>query len=107
MKQTFSRGIQRCALILFFGKPVGAVRNHVAAYNTEQHSKKFQLYAGIVRSFAAGTPQSKNPRSPSARRVLAAATLNVTPSPGRSHTSMKPLVTIGLGRPSTMSYHHS
>ena len=51
--------------------------------------------------------QSKNRRSSAARRALAAATLKVTPRPGRSQTSMKPLLTIGLGRPSTMSYHQS
>src|SRR4051794_35325446 len=51
--------------------------------------------------------QSKNWRSSSERCGLAAATLKVTPRPGRSQTSMKPFLTIGLGRPSTMSYHQS
>jgi hypothetical protein len=27
--------------------------------------------------------------------------------PGRSHTSISPLRTIGSGRPSTMSYYHA
>ncbi len=51
--------------------------------------------------------QSKKSRSSSVRYRFAASTLRSTPIPGRSQTSMKPSLTIGLGRPSTMSYHHS
>ena len=51
--------------------------------------------------------QSKKSRSSSRRCALAFGTLNLTPKPGESHTSMKPFFIIGSGRPSTISFHHS
>jgi hypothetical protein len=66
------------------------------------------LNCSLTQSSTTGvSPQSKNWRSSSARCGLAAAILKVTPRPWRSQTSMKPFLTIGFGRPSTMSYHHS
>ena len=51
--------------------------------------------------------QPKKPLSSSRRYFLAARSLSPIPMPGRSHTSMKPSLTIGSGSQSTMSYHHS
>ena len=50
--------------------------------------------------------RSKKPLS-SSNKYFCAFLLNVTPKPGRSHTSMKLSFTITSGKPSTMSYHHA
>jgi len=51
--------------------------------------------------------QSKNFLSSSDKYCLAAFTFISTPRPGLSHTSMSPPFTIGVGSPSTISYHQS
>src|SRR6266508_873813 len=56
---------------------------------------------------ACGTLYTKKSLSASGKCHRAASALISTPSPGRSQTSMKPSLTIGLGRPSTISYHQS
>lgn len=48
---------------------------------------------------------SKKPASSSLRYWRVSSTLKCTPSPGVSHTSMNPSLTIGEGRPSRTSYH--
>ena len=61
----------------------------------------------VKRTDRTAPAQSKKSPSSSARYFFAASGTNVTPRPGRSHTSMWPSRTIGSGSPSTMSYHQS
>jgi hypothetical protein len=53
------------------------------------------------------TYSSKKSASSSLKYFFASGMLNSTPMPGRSQTVICPSCTMGSGRPSTISYHHS
>src|SRR5579885_1868423 len=67
---------------------------------------EFSAFPPCLRGERPGS-YSKKSRSSSERRFFASLTMKSTPRPGRSQTAMWLSLTIGSGRPSTMSYHHS
>ncbi len=84
--------------------PMSSALDRVSVHRTQATANVTNV---ATQHAARSTRYAKKSRSSSQRCACAASMLNSTPMPGRSQTSMKLSLTMGLGNPSTMSYHQS